>query len=235
VHSWSTFGAWTNHGQTQTYKTHHNANLGEVTSFPLIVFSMPSHKAYTQMSFCLVRIPKFPKLKLLRLWRLITSFANLWFRWGLKQSCNLHRKLSNSMWHATCMQVNKGDSWLLMVGNQIGNLTFGPFFGHNLCFEFPNGSCELILGIQIPRAFQWYKDLFNPMSFDLWNRPLNIRESIEALTPKVGTHFGVWGFIPLHSHTLSRAWNVTPKLHYWLTPWQAFALAVSPKLGLWQM
>jgi hypothetical protein len=28
---------------------------------------------------------------------------------------------------------------------------------HNLCFNYPNGSCELILDIYVPRAFQWYK------------------------------------------------------------------------------
>jgi hypothetical protein len=56
VHSWSTFGARTSHGQTRTHKTHHNLNLGEATTFPLILFSMPSHGASTQMSFA----PKLP-------------------------------------------------------------------------------------------------------------------------------------------------------------------------------
>jgi hypothetical protein len=37
-------------------------------------------------------------------------------------------------------------------------------FGHNLCFKYPNGSCEPILDIYIPRAFQQYKKLSNPMS-----------------------------------------------------------------------
>ncbi len=47
------FGAWTNHEQTQTHNTHHNPDLGESTTFPLIVYSMPSHGTSTQMSFCL--------------------------------------------------------------------------------------------------------------------------------------------------------------------------------------
>jgi hypothetical protein len=34
-----------------------------------------------------------------------------------------------------------------MVGNQIGNLISDPSFGHNLCFKYPNVSCELILNI----------------------------------------------------------------------------------------
>ncbi len=53
VHSWNTFGARMNHEQTQTHKTHHDSNLGEATTFPLIVFSVLGHKANTQMSFCL--------------------------------------------------------------------------------------------------------------------------------------------------------------------------------------
>jgi hypothetical protein len=31
----------------------HGPDLGEATTFPLIVFSMPGHEANTQMSFCL--------------------------------------------------------------------------------------------------------------------------------------------------------------------------------------
>jgi hypothetical protein len=47
------------------------------------------------------------------------------------------------------------------------------------------------------------------MSFDPCNRFLKIRESIGTPIPKVWTHLGVWGFIPLHSSTLPGAWNVT--------------------------
>jgi len=62
MHNWSTFGARTNHEQTQTYKIHHNFDLGEATTFPFIVFYVPSLGACTQMSFCL-RIPKLGILK----------------------------------------------------------------------------------------------------------------------------------------------------------------------------
>jgi len=37
MHSWDTFGAWTNHGQTWIQKIHHDLDLGEATTFPLIV------------------------------------------------------------------------------------------------------------------------------------------------------------------------------------------------------
>jgi len=39
------------------------------------------------------------------------------------------------MLHATCTQGNQNDSQLLVVKNQIDNLTPGPFFDHNLCFN----------------------------------------------------------------------------------------------------
>jgi hypothetical protein len=42
------------------------------------------------------------------------------------------------------------------------------------------------------------------MIFDPYNRPLKIRESIEAPIPKVEVrvHLGEWRFIPSHSLTL---------------------------------
>jgi hypothetical protein len=95
------------------------------------------------------------------------------------------------MLHATCTQGNWGDSQLLVVGNQIGNLTPDPSFGHNLHFKCPNGSCKIILDICVLRAFQWYKEPFNPMGFDLCNRSLKIWESIGTPIPKVGAHLGV--------------------------------------------
>jgi hypothetical protein len=91
-------------------------------------------------------------------------------------------------------------------------LTFDLSFGHNLCFKYSNGSCESILDIYVLRYFQWYKKLFNSMSFDPCNCPLKIRESIGTPIPKVGAHLGVWGFIPSHSLTLLRICNVIPRL-----------------------
>ncbi len=72
MHNLKTFGAWTNHKQTRTYKTHHGPNLGEATTFPLIVFSMLGHEVYTQMLFC----PRTPKLKVLKFLKL--GFPQLW-------------------------------------------------------------------------------------------------------------------------------------------------------------
>jgi hypothetical protein len=79
----------------------------------------------------------------------------------------------------------------LMVGNQIANLTRGLSFDHNLCFRCPNGQCEPSLDIYVLITFQWYKELFKPMGFDLNNCALKIRESIGTPTPNMGVHLRV--------------------------------------------
>jgi hypothetical protein len=45
------FGARMSHGQTQTHKTHHDLDLGEATTFPLIVYFVLGHGTNSQMSF----------------------------------------------------------------------------------------------------------------------------------------------------------------------------------------
>ncbi len=70
-------------------------------------------------------------------------------------------KAFNDMWLATCTQVNHDNFLFLVVDSQ------KPSFDHNLCSKYLNGLCEPILDIWVPRAFQWYNELFNPMSFDL--------------------------------------------------------------------
>jgi hypothetical protein len=52
VHSWSTFGAKMSHGQTRTHKIQHGPDLGEATTFSLILYFMPLHKGHIQMAFC---------------------------------------------------------------------------------------------------------------------------------------------------------------------------------------
>jgi hypothetical protein len=139
------------------------------------------------------------------------------------------------MFDATCMQGNRGDSWLLMVGNQIANLTHGPSFGHILCLKCENESCKPILDIYVPKAFQWCKELLNPLGFDPCNCSLKIWESIGTPTPKVGAPLGVWGFIPSHSFALPIAWDVIPGPPSWAALLQALVLVASPRLGLQQL
>jgi len=61
---------------------------------------------------------------------------------------------------------------------------------------------RMYLDIYVSRAFQWYKDFFNLMSFDSYNHLLKIQKSIGTPTPKVGAHLGVCGFIHSHSPKL---------------------------------
>ncbi len=151
MHSWSTFGARMNHGQTRTHKTHNSPDLGETTTFPpysiLCAFPRGPRSNGFLSRDSQVGVPKLPKSRLSRLWCPITLCADLQSWWGLKQSCSFCQELSNSMSHATCMQGNRVDSQLLMVGSQIANLTLNLSFGHNLCFKCPNGWCKPILNI----------------------------------------------------------------------------------------
>jgi hypothetical protein len=146
VHNWSTFGARTSHGQLRTQKTHHGLDLGEITTFPLIVYSMPGHKSRTQMAFCL-GTPEIPKVRTFATLGAHNFVCRPSIEMTSKQSCRPCQELSNNMWHATCTQGNWGNSQLLVVGSQTANLTPNPSFGHNLCFKCPNGSCEPILNI----------------------------------------------------------------------------------------
>jgi len=156
-----------------------------------------------------VGVSKFPKLVFLRLWRPINLCLDLWLKWVLKKSCSIRQDLSNGMSHATYTQGNRGDSWLLVVRSQIGNLTFGPFFGHILCFKYSNGLCEPILNIYVPRSFN---DTRNFSIRWVLTPAIAFWKSIGTLIPKMSAHLGVWGFIPSRSLALSGTWNVIPKL-----------------------
>ncbi len=139
---------WDEPWATRTHKTQHDPDLGEATTFPLIVYYVTLHGAHIQMAFLprdsRVGVPKSRQLRLLGLWSPITLRADLGSKCNLKQSCSSRRELSNGMWHVVCSQVNRVDSRLFLVGSQIDNLTPGPSFGHNLCFRCPNEQCEPI-------------------------------------------------------------------------------------------
>jgi hypothetical protein len=165
------------------------------------------------------------------LWGAINLRADLWLRWVLKQSCSPCRELSNGMSHAICMQENRVDSRLLVVGNQTANVTPDLSFGHNLCFRYPNGRCELILDIYVVRDFQWYKERLKSLRFDPCNRLLKIWESTGTPTPKVGTPWGCEGSFP-HTFSHSReyvVWLSTSFLAHNLTN---SCLGHEPKAGV---
>ncbi len=130
MRSCKTFDAQTHHEQTRTHKTHkthHGPDLGEATIFPLIVFFVFGHKAYTQMSFC-PRTPKLgvPKLGLSQLWKPIILCVDLWLKWGLKQSCKPHQ----GQWYVTCHLHAKKSGRFLTFSGQKSNWHFDswPFF-----------------------------------------------------------------------------------------------------------
>ncbi len=99
---------------TRTHKIHHGPDLGEATTFSLIVYSMPLHGACIQMTFLSrdsrAGVPKSRQRGLLGLWSPITLRADLGSKCGLKQSCSSRRELSNGMSHVVCSQVNRVDS-----------------------------------------------------------------------------------------------------------------------------
>jgi len=142
VHSWSTLGAKTSHGQHGHTRLTTARTWGKPPPSPLIVYSVAGHGAYIQMTFLSqdsrVEVPKSCQLGLPRLWSPITLWTDLWLRCGLKQSCSSCRKLFNNMSHVICRQINRVDSRLFLVGSQIGSLTPDLFFGHNLCFRCLN-------------------------------------------------------------------------------------------------
>jgi len=179
-----------------------------------------------------VGVPKSHQPGLPRLWSPVTLRADLGLKCSLKQSCSFRQELSNGMWHVICSQVNRVDSWLFLVGSQIGSLTPGPSFGHNLCFRCLNEQCEPILDIYVPRDFQWYKERHKTLSFDPLNRSLKFWKSTGTPSPKVGVALGVWGLTPSHSPTLPGIYDVTPGLPLGPHPCNPFALVASPKLGL---
>jgi hypothetical protein len=108
MHSWSIFGAHTNHEHTQTLKIHHGLNLRELTTFPLIRFSVISHKSYIRISFCPetpklgIPIPKIGTPSTLEghdfLWRPLIEMR-------FKKSCSPCWEFFSDMWHATCMHL----------------------------------------------------------------------------------------------------------------------------------
>ncbi len=53
MHSWTIFGAQTNHGLTRAHKIHHNLNLGGSHHLPLHRILLIRHRGYTQMVFFL--------------------------------------------------------------------------------------------------------------------------------------------------------------------------------------
>jgi hypothetical protein len=124
-------------------------------------------------------------------------------------------------------QGNRVNSQLLMVENQIANLTPDLSFGHNLCFRYPNGRYEPILDIYASISFQWYEKNFEARSFDPCNCILKIQESFWDSNTQHGNSLVSVRVCALTLFTLLGACEVTPG-----SPFLARNL-VSPLLWSW--
>ncbi len=167
-----------------------------------------------------VGVPKFPQLGLPKLWGRIILHASLRLWWGPKKSCSPCQELSNDMSHAPFTPENRVNSRLLVVGNQIVNLTPDLSFNHNLCFRCPNGWCNN-----------------SPNRWVLTLAIAHWRFGSPFGTPifTMGVHLGVWRFIPSHSLHSLHSWEHVMwllGLPLGLQPCNLLALVVSPRLGL---
>ncbi len=100
-----------------------------------------------------VGVPKLSRVRVSKLWTLITPCPELGLRRGLNQSCSSRQELFNTMSHFFRRRRKEVDSRLLVVGSQTGNLTPNSSFAHNLGCRCPNDPCEAILGIYTSRPF----------------------------------------------------------------------------------
>jgi len=142
-------------------------------------------------------VPKRSWFGLPGLCKVIILCSDLRLGWNLKQTCNSPQHISNSLSHSTCTHWGQVDSQLLMVGSQIGSLTFDLSFCHNLCCRCPNGPYEPILDIYTLIAFQWYKEHLRARCFDPCNQILKFWESRRTFKSQL------WE-CEFHPHTLSK-------------------------------
>jgi hypothetical protein len=84
----------------------------------------------------------------------ITPRPELGLRQVLNQSCSSCQELSNAVLHFSRRRREEVDSRLLVVGSQIGSLTPGLSFAHNLGCRCPNDQCKAIFDIYVSRPFQ---------------------------------------------------------------------------------
>jgi len=127
------------------------------------------------------------------LWELISPDCQVWLRRGLNQICSPRRNLFNDVSHSQLGGREEVDSWLLVVGSQIANLTPDLSFAHNLGDRCSNGQCEAIFDIFASRPFQWHQEHPNARCFGPYCWTLDIRKSRGTPTPHF---FQVLGFTP---------------------------------------
>jgi hypothetical protein len=95
--------------QIQIHKTHHNPDLGEAITFPLIVYSVASHGTNIQMAFCpgTLKIPIVGTPMILGTHNFVCKPP---IEMRSEANFSSRRELSNGMLHATYTRGNRGDS-----------------------------------------------------------------------------------------------------------------------------
>jgi hypothetical protein len=139
--------------------------------------------------------PEIVPTGLPELWTAITPDCRVRSQRGLNQSCIPHWDLSNAMLHTRIGCREEVDSRLLVVGNQIANLTPGPSFAHNLGCRCPNDQCEAIRYLRFktfpmtPRTLQC--EVFCPLMSSSEHSGVP-EDSKSQLFPSVGLHPHTW-------------------------------------------
>ncbi len=192
--------------------------------------------------------PEIVPAGLPELWTAITPDCRVRLQWGLNQSCSPHRYLFKTMLHSQIGCREEINSWLLVVGSQIVNLTLGASFAHNLGCKCPNYQCEAIFDIYVSRPFQWNQEHLNSRCFGPFCWALNIRESRRTPNPQLSKcwasppHLAKVGLRQSHSLLSKRPFRASKyspnnrglKGQPYFTPCWHLKLEVIPSLG-WLM
>jgi len=180
-----------------------------------------------------VGVPKFSQLGLPQLWGPITLRANLRLRWGLMKSYSHCQEFSNDVSHTTCTWGNRGDSWLLMVGSFIVNLTPDPSFGYNLCVKVSKWVMWAHFKILCSKSFSMILRTFPSNGFwPLQSLSKDSRVHWDSNSQNVNSLESV----RVHSLTLSctpKSMKCDSRVSYLARTFRTLALVTNPRLRSW--
>jgi hypothetical protein len=197
VHSWSTFGARTNHGQPEHTRLTTARTWGSHHLPPYSILCATPRGPHPNGHFVLGLPSGSPEIPIAKTPATLRAHNFLCRPPIAMRSEEKLYPLSRAFqrYVARCLNFSQ----LLVVGSQTANLTLGHSFGHNLCYRCPNGQCKPILGIYASRAFWWYKERLKERSLTPEIAFWRFESPFRTPTPNMGVHLGVWGFIPSHS------------------------------------
>ncbi len=157
MHSWSTFGAKTIHGQLGHIRLTTARTWGKPPPSPLQYIMRFSTKTTSKCLFVPglpSGSPKFPTTRIPTTLEVDNFACRPLIAMRSKAKLQSQSRAFNNMLHVAYTQRNWVYSRLLVIENQTTNLTRGLSLGHNLCFKCPNGRCEPILNIYVSINFQ---------------------------------------------------------------------------------